>query len=177
MKLILALAVVFALALPVHASDPVGIYCLVERVVFEPNNSGPATVQIWGAFSIAIPRETPGADAMKGTYGSAGTGDLYGPVQRGYMYFTCAPGQATLCRNEWNDLNRMAAAREPVGFGGRRMANGTVRSATTPVANPDRYPLNIGVVPIARFPSNYGAGSPNRTMYAGLIDALRGAIK
>jgi hypothetical protein len=174
--LLIVAAAVLVAVLPVRASDPVGIYCVVERVVFEPNNAGPATVQIWGAFSFNIPREQQGPTTA-GTFGSAPSGDLYGPVQRGYMYFACPAGRENVCRNEWNDLNHVAGTREAVGFGGRRMTTGTVRGRTTPVANPDPYPLNIGVVPILKYPNAYVEGSPNRTMYTSLIAALRNAIK
>ena len=35
---------------PVGASDPVGIYAVVKKVVFEPNETAPERIQIWGAF-------------------------------------------------------------------------------------------------------------------------------
>jgi hypothetical protein len=36
-----------------RASDPVGVYALVEKVVLEPNEKAPERIQIWGAFSLA----------------------------------------------------------------------------------------------------------------------------
>ena len=171
----LALAAVVAMVQPIQASDPVGIYCLLERVVFEPNNSGPATVQLWGAFSTAIPRDARGAAGE--TYGDRQSGDVYGPVERGYMFFACPAGRETTCRNEWDDLNRMAAARQAVGFGERGVPNGIVRSRTTPVRNPDPYPLHMGVVSIASYPSRHPEGSGGRQMYASLIAALFHALQ
>src|ERR1044072_3600220 len=50
------------------ASDPVGIYALVDKVVFEPNETSPERIQIWGAFAIA-----------------EGNGDTYRNAERGYL--------------------------------------------------------------------------------------------
>ena len=65
------------LAVPAaRASDPVGIYAVVDKVVLEPS-TGPADhIQVWGVFALAQP----------------GGGDVYAPPQRGYMSFTLAPG-------------------------------------------------------------------------------------
>ena len=50
--LLLALGLIAA-TLSAQASDPVGIYALVDKVVYEPNDKAPERVQIWGAFSLA----------------------------------------------------------------------------------------------------------------------------
>src|SRR5438034_6084567 len=52
------------------ASDPVGIYALVDKVVFEPNETNPERIQIWGGFAIA-----------------EGYGYTYKNAQRGYLYY------------------------------------------------------------------------------------------
>ena len=46
---ILATALVFAA--PLKASGPLGIYGIVEKVVFEPNEQAPERIQLWGAFA------------------------------------------------------------------------------------------------------------------------------
>src|ERR1041384_8220245 len=48
------------------ASDPIGIYALVDKVVFEPSAANPERIQVWGAFAIA-----------------EGTGSTYKEAQRG----------------------------------------------------------------------------------------------
>ena len=45
---ILAVAVV-----PLRASDPVGVYCVIEKVTLEPNDTEPTAVKIWGAFALS----------------------------------------------------------------------------------------------------------------------------
>jgi len=37
------------------ASDPVGVYCLVDKVVLEPNETSPERIQISGTFSLWEP--------------------------------------------------------------------------------------------------------------------------
>jgi hypothetical protein len=55
-----------------EASDPVGIYAIVEKVVFEPNDQAPERIQVWGAFALS--------DAQHG--------DGYLAPQRGYLYYS-----------------------------------------------------------------------------------------
>src|SRR4030095_6131317 len=52
------------------ASGPMGVYAIVDKVVFEPSESAPERVQVWGAFTFV--------DTSSG-------GNL--PSTRGYMYF------------------------------------------------------------------------------------------
>src|SRR5947199_9906383 len=79
MHRLLALVLVLAACAPVpaHASDPVGIYAVVEKVVFEPSESAPERIQIWGAFALTDGR----------------SGDGYLRAQRGYLYFTLPDGK------------------------------------------------------------------------------------
>ena len=174
--LIVALALVAA---PLLASDPVGAYTLVERVVTEPAGANPTTVQIWGAFSFAVPRSNNGVQSMPaGGFGDAAAGDVYGPVARGFLFYTCQAGRETTCRNEWSDLRKVAGTRQIVGFGGRHLSNGTVRTSADRPGTPDVYPLNVGVVRIGTYVISYGApGVPNRTQYPELIAALGAALR
>lgn len=114
-----------------HASDPVGIYAIVEKVVFEPNENAPMRVQVWGAFSQADSRNN---------------NDEYGPAAAGYLYFTCPAGKEQVCRNEWSDLKGMAGQGTGVAFGGRFEPVSRVRKANEPPASPDPYPIRMGVV-------------------------------
>jgi hypothetical protein len=111
------------------ASDPVGVYAVIEKVVLEPAQGQPERIQIWGAFAVAETRNN----------------DDYGPPQKGYLYYSCAPQQITMCRNEWADLRSVAGKGAGVGFGGRHIANGRVRGATDKPDSPDPYPIRMGV--------------------------------
>ena len=51
LKTALAVLVLFA-AGDLIASGPVGIYAMVDKVVFEPNDTAPERIQIWGAFAL-----------------------------------------------------------------------------------------------------------------------------
>src|SRR5688572_18633390 len=96
-----ALALVAALAVggAAQASDPVGGYLLVDKVVLSPTES-PTTIQIWGAVALA---------ARRG-------GKEYAAPQRGYLYFKAPSGQEVICRKEWNDLKKSAGTGQVIGF-------------------------------------------------------------
>ena len=123
------------------ASDPVGVYTIVEKVIFEPNDTNPQRVQVWGVFAIATP-----------------PGDRYTAPSRGYMYFTAAPGQEAAATREWADLKAVAGTGQGIAFGGRYFRNGnavdiiqahiTVRSADAKPEKPDPYPIANGVIKV-----------------------------
>ena len=156
-----ALLVALSVAtVPVDASDPIGIYCVVQRVVLEPDESAPARVQIWGAFSLSDPETGGYTDAMKG-----------------YVYYAAPQGtSAEIVRNhklvtaEWIDFKSVAGTGEGVGFASRRGPLGRVRPATEKPGSPDPYPsLNTGVV---RLRSLTWAGA---AWYSDMAAALRKA--
>lgn len=126
--LALAAVVLAASARPALASDPVGIYAFVDRVVLEPNDTAPERIQVWGGFALA-----------------EGRGDTYTRATRGFMYFKLTPTKETLCRNEWNDLKSVAGTGTIVGFGRRHSPNGTVRKPDARAENADGYPLGFGM--------------------------------
>lgn len=141
---------------PVKASDPVGVYALIDRVVFEPNEATPKVVQVWGAFAIAV---TPAVRPYK-------LEDGYGKVQKGFLSFTCPAGKMTVCSAEWADLKSVAGTDDVVGFGTRwNQRPPRVRQANESGAAPDSYETNIGVVKIGR----YGD-------YPALITSLKAAL-
>src|SRR5262245_20206816 len=85
----------------VRASDPVGIYCLISKVVLQPNNEEPTAIQISGAFSFAIPRTNQGQSIKPaGGFGNPEFGDVYGPAQVGYLYYSCAKNADARCVND-----------------------------------------------------------------------------
>jgi hypothetical protein len=147
----------FAFAvMPLRASDPVGVYCIVDKVVLTPNETEPTSVQIFGAFSFAVPRSSNGTQSKPaGSFGNVNSGDIYAAVQTGYLYYTCAKGKDAVCQSEWADLKSVAGKHEVVGFGARWGAVGSVRKASDKPASPDEYPLNFGVVKLgAKYPGN-----------------------
>ena len=111
-------------------SDPMGAYCILDRVVLEPADS-PTTAQLWGACA------------------SANDNDWYfQPAARGYFYYRIPEGvgAAQTARNEWADLKSVAGTGEAVGFGRRYRPVGRFRNAEEKPSAPDPYPLHIGVV-------------------------------
>jgi hypothetical protein len=113
-----------------RASDFVGVYAVVDKVVLEPSDAAPQRVQIWGAFALSD--------------GKAGSN--YGPAQPGYLYYACPSGQETVCRKEWEDLKSVAGKDTGVGFGERYKETGRIRKAGEKPASPDAYPIARGVV-------------------------------
>src|SRR6185295_17033111 len=60
------------------ASGMVAIYCVVERVVFEPNDRAPERIRVWGVFAFANPNSGRPPDRLI---------DDYNKPERGYLYF------------------------------------------------------------------------------------------
>lgn len=144
---------VMALTAVLQASDMVGIYGVVEKVVIEPNESSPQRIQIWGAFAMA-----------------EGRGSTYGPAQRGYLYYTCPSGQEAVCRKEWSDLKSVAGKGTAVGLGMRYKPTGRIRKADEKIASPDPYPIQMGVILVEN-----AADRGSDTMK--VIDGLKTAVK
>jgi len=115
----------------VLASDPVGVYAIVDKVVFEPSETEPVRVQVWGAFSLADSRSN---------------NDDYAAPVAGYVYYTCPAGKDATCRNEWKDLKSVAGTGVGVGFGGRFEPASRIRKAAEAPASPDPYPIRMGVL-------------------------------
>src|SRR5213592_2762368 len=113
------------------ASDPVGIYALVDKVVFEPNETNPERVQIWGAFAIA-----------------EGYGYTYKNAERGYLYYKANSEKPTACRNEWTDLKAVAGTGQIVAFGSRYGEKGALRKQEAKPENPDVYPIAMGLTKV-----------------------------
>ena len=113
------------------ASDPVGIYALVDKVVFEPNETNPERIQVWGAFAIA-----------------EGYGYTYKNAERGYLYFKANSEKPTACRNEWSDLKAVAGTGQIVAFGSRYVEKGKLRKKETKAENPDVYPVAMGLTKV-----------------------------
>jgi hypothetical protein len=114
-----------------NASDWTGIYARVDKVVFEPNESAPERIQIWGAFALATKDSRYDYDA----------------AQRGYLYFSVKPGKEEVCRKEWADLKAVAGTGQIVGFGGRNQPAKLRKIGDSP-ATPDVYPVDHGLTKV-----------------------------
>ena len=149
--MVLAGAAVALTAMNVSASDPVGIYCIVDKVTFEPNEANAQRIQVWGVFALAV-----------------SPGDNYTVPARGYMYFTAPQGREAVAKKEWADLKSVAGTGQGVAFGPRYGSRdpatgqlgtlGTVRKTADKPANPDVYPIGgLGVTkvnPVAGYQDN-----------------------
>ena len=108
------------------ASNPIGIYALVDKVVFEPSEANPERIQVWGAFAIA-----------EGGY-------TYKDAERGYLYYKVNPDKPTACHNEWADLKSVAGTGQIVAFGEK----GTLRKNGAKPERPDVYPVAMGLTKV-----------------------------
>jgi hypothetical protein len=106
------------------ASDPVGVYALIDKVVLEPDSAKPTAVQIWGVFALSDGKH----------------GDNYLDPVRGYLYYKVGPKSQRTAVAEWRDLKSLAARKMFAGFGGRYEPNGRIRRLGEAVSNPDPYP-------------------------------------
>ncbi|HYT61446.1 MAG TPA: hypothetical protein VEL06_14815 [Haliangiales bacterium] len=113
------------------ASDPVGIYALVDKVVLEPNETNPERIQVWGAFAIA-----------------EGSGYSYKNAERGYLYYKLNPEKPGACHNEWSDLKTVAGTGQIVAFGSRYGGKGVLRKKDAKPENPDVYPVAMGLTKV-----------------------------
>jgi hypothetical protein len=150
---LLGLTTALVMTAVLHASDMVGIYGIVEKVVFEPSDAAPQRVQVWGAFALA-----------------EGRGSTYQAPQRGYLYYTCPSGQESICRNEWADLKSLAGKQTGVGFGQRYKPTGRVRGPQEKAASPDTYPIEMGIVKVE-------GASDRGSETMKVIDGLRAALR
>src|SRR5437870_6969534 len=94
--------VVLLTAAPAIASDPIGIYAIVENVVLEPNDTAPERIQIWGVFALS----------------DADHGDNYHAPERGYLYYSLPGPRVQAQRNsalvEWSDLKKLEGRGEAI---------------------------------------------------------------
>jgi hypothetical protein len=130
MRKILAVALLATVsaAIGVHASDRIGVYAVIDRVVFEPASGPPDRVQVWGAFAIA----------------KRGDANDYDPVQRGYLYFNLGDSR-DLAWREWNDLKALADGKTIVGFSSRFGQSVRLRTERETPQSADAYTVGIGV--------------------------------
>ena len=164
LRLVLVLESLLLGVVGLSASGPIGIFGLIEKVVFEPNEPRAERVQLWGAFAYVDggPSRASGVSAAR----------------KGYLYFRLDPSSTPelreTVRTEWADLKSVAGTGQVVGFGnwgyigafgaldpgvrsyilemypGRgEMTDMRVRPASEAPAGPAVYQTNTGVVKIS----------------------------
>jgi hypothetical protein len=131
-KFVGVISTVVLLGAPSPASDPIGVFALIDRVSISPSGDNPQTIQIWGVFALS-PR-TPG--------------NAYLPAERGYLYYSVNGRNQRATRAEWRDLEAMAGTGQVIGFGARFENPGRVRCAGEAPSDPDVYPLGYGLTKV-----------------------------
>ena len=116
------------LAVPVAASDPMGVYCIVDKVVYEPTDC-PERAQVWGACALASTRDW-----------------RFDAASKGYFYYSIPTGQESVVRAEWTDIRSVAGTGQVVGFGRRYYPVGRFRVAGDKPGSPDPHPIHMGVL-------------------------------
>ena len=147
MKPTFVMIVLLAAGAVAHASDRIGVYARVDKVVLEPDAQAPQRVQVWGVFAIADSRDP----------------NAYRPPARGYLYYTLPPARsgvegpalsrvegskAALAIKEWADLASVAGTGRIVAFGSRWSnppVQVRVRKADERPESPDVYATDIGM--------------------------------
>jgi MYXO-CTERM domain-containing protein len=118
------------------ASYPAGVWALVEKVTPEPDDKNPNRVRIDGVFMVA--HQQPDFAGYPG----------YSVPAYGHMYYQCSDKDLATCQMEWTELAKVAVSDDQCrGWGDSSLPdNGTVRTSE-PQANPDTYPLSMGILP------------------------------
>ncbi len=143
--LFLSAALILSLAGPAEASDPTGIYAIVDTVKLIPSAEEPTQILIVGAFSLATGRRSQMAPEW------------------GTLYFSLPAGKEKEARQEWADLADIAGKRGVYGFGARRRLEGAklYTGAERPKA-PTPYPMGWGIHPVRN--AKWGAPGLLRTL-------------
>jgi len=120
------------------ASDPTGVYALIDKVTFHPSSEAPHEVRLEGLFSISR---------------GIGVGDYYRAPTEGTLCYRLPDESenADLARAQWADFERVAGSGEVVGFGSRwRGNNGQLFApGQDPGEQATAYPLHMEVRRIA----------------------------
>jgi hypothetical protein len=127
---LLALATALVAGGAARASDPIGGYMIIDKVVLEPADA-PTTIQIWGSFALA----------------KENGGRTYTDPERGYLYYKAPTGKEDACRKEWADLKKAAGTSQVLGFGSSYewKTLGNVRKANEKPESPADYPVANGL--------------------------------
>jgi hypothetical protein len=148
---ILTGAAILLLLLVPHAliakGSGVGIYGVIDQVMFDREGSAPTLIRISGVFMIPVPMSTTG----------------YRSPQRGFLYFQVVPGAEEAARKEWMQLKAVAGTGQIVGF-----AFYWVPNPSDPGGNPHRS-LEVSLHPEgeAASPEDYPLPYPDGAVKSG----------
>jgi hypothetical protein len=146
---VLLLTAVLVLAgTSVHASDPIGVFAKIDKVVLEPNDTSPERIQLWGSFCLADEKDR----------------DSYLAPQKGFLYYKLPSEKSEAALKEWNDLKAIAGSDSVIGFGSRHLPKAKVRGANEKPENADAYPVAFGLVKSSQRSSSY---APIKALQAG----------
>jgi hypothetical protein len=152
----------------IHArvsGDPVGVYCVVSKVLMAPDEATPESIQVWGSCAFASGGMGPERPFSPSWYSNSQIA--------GYLYFKYPLGKQAVTVAEWMDFKRAAGTGDIVGFGGRGLNNGRMRWGDEKPIEPDVYPIREGVTRVAT--KQWAAGQPFYD-YADLFGALRKSL-
>ena len=130
LKLVLILLLA-SLGWQARASDPVGIYGYIDKVVLEPSESSPERIQLFGGFTLA-----------------EGNGYQYSPAKKGVLYYSLNTTKPEACLKEWKDLKSLAGTGQIISFGTRYSKKGKIRAGDAKLESPDVYPLGFGITKV-----------------------------
>jgi len=137
---LLCVAAFLSSAQRAEASDPAGVYAQLEDTAATGPVDGQPTIQLFGVFALAVnpdPGRAPGS---------------YTEPQEGYLYLRCPAGKEDVCEAEWADLVEAVGSASCAAFGDRYLThpepNARVRAYDEPLADPDAYPIGMGVMMI-----------------------------
>jgi len=160
MKLSRVLLLIMIIVVPASillADGPVGVYAMVQKVVFEPSEAVPKTLQIWGVFVW-----------VDGGLQSPGPINL---PQRGYIYFKLPDGatEASAAKKQWMDIKAIAGSNQIIAFGDWKYSGPfedlfipvtggqedvRVRKQAEAPAKPIAYPIKKGLMKIPDDPAH-----------------------
>lgn len=128
--LVVAVCTLFFSGTIASASDPVGVFAIVDKVVVEPATGTPERIQVWGTFSIA----------------EGERGGNYRSPEKGYLYFKLPEKKPDVAQKEWADLKALAGKNEVVGFSHRYGIPPKVRQATEKPDKADEFRTGFGLI-------------------------------
>jgi len=151
-RIVFSLLILTVFASALFADGPVGVFAMVQKVVFEPSEQAPKKIQVWGVFVW-----------VDGGLKAPGPINL---PQRGYMYFKLPVNTAdsAAAKKQWSEIKTFVGTNQIIAFGDWGNAGPfediyipvtggqeevRVRKQNEAPAKPVTYPIRMGLVKIA----------------------------
>jgi hypothetical protein len=165
------------------ASGNLGVYAIVERVQFEPNEREPQRLRVYGAFSFVNGGVSRPADVTE--------------AKRGFLYFrlptqTAPNVNVAATRREWTDIKAVAGSGQAIAFGewfylgqfASFVPDGSGRTAPQVLTS---QPNNVGTMRVhaerdtmpepVLYMTNVGVIKLTEASHAAVIARLRAALR